>query len=167
MTEATAKPARRWVWPALIVSLALNLAVIGLAAGMFWKHPHGGPRGMKHERVAGGMEAFVDEMPAGRRDAARARIKQYRDETAVLSEKVQELRKQIREELVAENYDEAKLRATLELMRAARAELGRSMGEAALDLVRDLTPEQRKKFLEIMKSRMRGRHAEGKPDKDK
>ncbi|MGD9868315.1 MAG: periplasmic heavy metal sensor [Hyphomicrobiales bacterium] len=154
MTGASGdKPRRGWLLPALLVSLALNLVVLGLVASSLWKHPHGGPRIGKFERVAIAVDRFIPELPEAKREAVRQQLAQSREETKLLGEKIQQLRDQIRSIFISEGYDEAKIRETLELLRSARTEQGRSMSEAALLLVRDLNREQRTRFLETVRSK--------------
>lgn len=159
MTPETAttglRSAPRWVLLALLASLAVNMAVLGLAAGRFWAHRHDA-----HGHFAkrdDGIRAIMRDLPEERREVVRALRQKQRTEIAPLREEVGRARQEVREVMAREPMDKAALAAALERVNAARAKLGESAAAGLVAIVEQLTPAERK-ALAKREGRRKGRH---------
>ncbi|MCX7286659.1 MAG: periplasmic heavy metal sensor [Rhodobacterales bacterium] len=149
---APAPSGPKWIRTALAVSVALNLAVAGLAVGAFLK---GGPgRGMPHDLSFGPFSdaldgddrralrmALMDRMPSFRESRAEARA-----EFATLLDALR-----------ASPFDGAALQsalAAIETRNADRLELGRSLIEAR---ILQMTEDERLAFAERLEKGLRRR----------
>ena len=142
-TEATAKPRRRWLTPLLIVSLALNLLVLGAVAGFAWRHgPHGGWGG-RH----GGPDRILWLLPEARRDGAKAIIERYRADDEAREAEAKSARDAVSVALTAEPFSQDALQAALR--RLGETEIGRRFDPAMLaEIAATLSLEERKELAE-------------------
>lgn len=128
----------RWLRIALVVSLALNLAVIGLVAGSIAKDPsrlrdrdrseHGQrlPAGLRELGPLPFIVALEPDQRAALLDSARSRETDLRAPRSVLRQRFEEMLNLLR----AEEFDEDALRALIAEQRSAsirRAEVGESL----------------------------------------
>lgn len=130
MTEPTARAATAtWVKVVLAISLALNLAVIGLAAGAWMKE---GSKGMPRDLSFGPFsEALSREDRRALRRALMERAPDFRESRDAARQEFSALLSALR----AQPLDPVALRAALSAIEgrnADRLELGRSLIEARL-----------------------------------
>jgi uncharacterized membrane protein len=134
-------PARpRYLYPAFIASLALNLLFIGLFAAAVWHH--------RRERQLliqqPGLLGFVRELPADRQDAVR-------DEITAARASMKDLRDGVRKNwvdanalLTVEPFDKAKFTAALAQLRESEDRYKTALNNAMADTAEKLSPDERK-----------------------
>ncbi|MEC3861882.1 periplasmic heavy metal sensor [Mesobacterium sp. TK19101] len=164
-TTETAQPrgTRRWVRVLLFVSLALNLMVVGLAAGMIW-------RGLPDHREA--PQSRDQTMPYTRaleRDDQRALRRQLREAFAGAPRDRGDLARAYRrsvELLRAEPFDPDALRANLDAQsRNAQARL--TTGQKVLaDYLATMSPSQRAAYADRLEQEITRFEARAHPLRD-
>ena len=132
------KASRRWLGPAFLASLALNLFLVALIAVAFVRGPadrgFGLPRG--HEPAL--MHGVFKELPEEDRQWIRRTMRERsRDELA--------------DALAAQPYDEAAAHAAFDRMAAAMAAMSDAGRDAMMEMFAKLTPEQRQRMAEAMR----------------
>lgn len=127
---------RRWAILG-VISLVLNVFLIGFIAGRFAFGPSGcSPRG--HARGAHRERgAFIGQLA----EPDRAELRR----SAAL---VREAHAAIRAALLAEPFDPARLEAELAKLREQSGKLGLQLHTNLLELARDATPEERRRLAE-------------------
>ena len=148
--EASVPAASRGVKIALAVSVALNLAVAGLAAGAFLRDgPH---RGMPRDMSFGPFsEALDDADRKSIRQALMERMGEFREQRQAAKAEFEALLVALR----ADPFDPAAMQAALSAIEARnsqRLELGRSLIEARLT---EMSPEARKAFADRLEKGLR------------
>ena len=101
---------RRWVKIALVISLCVNVLVIGAVGGFFWKH-----RG--YEGGSFRLHSVVRALPEEKRDAARVALEAKLPEYEALRAQIREARRESNLLMSADPLDEAALRASVERAR--------------------------------------------------
>lgn len=154
--SAPPKKQGRWLKPALFVSLALNLLIVGLVAGSLLS-PNG-PRHGGDQRALRGVlgEPFVRALPPEERRAMVREIIGRRDA-------FQEGRNALRERfegfltaLRSEEFDREEAERLLGEQRLA-ASTRQDLGEALLlDRLEGMTQEERAAYADALESRMKG-----------
>lgn len=140
----------RGVKIALAISVALNLAVAGLAAGAWLRDgPHGGmPRDMSFGPFS---EALDDSDRRAIRRALIARVGEFREQRAAAQAEFEALLTALR----AEPFDPAAMTAALtaiETRNSERLQLGRSLIETRLT---EMSPEERQAFADRLEKGLR------------
>lgn len=148
--------ARRWLLPALVVSLVLNMLLVGLIAGA--RLHHGGWRG-HGERHFG----FLKDLPEGRRAELAKEMETLRGELHEKREAVHELRRRARALIAKEPFDAAAVSAAIEQISAARGEANRHAAQRFVEVLSRMSPEERRRFVEWRERR--GKHRGGR-DRD-
>lgn len=148
--EASVPATSRGVKIALAVSVALNLAVAGLAAGAFLRDgPH---RGMPRDMSFGPFsEALDDADRKSIRQALMERMGEFREQRQAAKAEFEALLVALR----ADPFDPAAMQAALSAIEARnsqRLELGRSLIEARLT---EMSPEARKAFADRLEKGLR------------
>ena len=153
MTETPKKP-RRWLYPVLFLSLALNLLIAGIVVG--WLASPDGPRQPDFGSARGLVgEAFLRALP---RDHRREFIKDVAHETPRIRESRDDLRARFQAfltELRTEPYDPAAVAALLQEQRGV-ALSRQDIGERLL-LIRleEMSPEERAKYADALERSFR------------
>lgn len=148
MTE-TPKKTRRWIMPLLLVSLALNLLVIGIVVG--WMASLGGGKRAEFGPARGLLgEPFLRALPMSER---RALLRDIARESPRLRESRETLRARFEAFLAAlraEPYDSASVAALLKDQRAAalrRQDIGEQF---LLERLQSMTPQQRVAYADAL-----------------
>lgn len=151
MNDMNDKPQRRWLGPAFLASLALNLFLVALIAVPVIKGPpdrYGPPpKGYGPSLMYGALKELPEEDRLVIRRAMRER---FRDVAPHIRE-TREARDKLIDAIAAEPYDEAAVRAAFDDISQATmamSELGR---DAMLNGFAKLTPEQRQRVAEAMR----------------
>ena len=134
---------RRWVLPVLVVSLALNLLFVGLVAGSWWRH---GPSGSRDRIITGAVERLMQDL-----------LKQHRESVRPVRQQLRDARDAAKEAVLTEPFDEAKVQAALARFREIRTSQHKSMHAMVMDLMKQLTLEERKELLNHIQAGFRSR----------
>ena len=155
---------RRWLWVALIISLALNLLFIGVTAGAFIM---GGPWGPpRHRIMAAAMKEVVQTMPDERRKVARELLNRVRPEIRSLRRQVRKARRATVMAFRSDPFDEATFKQAASGLKTAEMNLRKAKTAIAIELGQYLTVEERRQFLRtVMRKRRAGRWRR-RPDRD-
>ena len=155
------RKAPRWMWVALVASLALNLLVVGvvIGAGMFRRHFDG----TTASAIGPGLVRFGLSNTESRAETRRILMSE-RERILPLRRELRDARRGVVDALLAEPFDPAKFRAA----QATVVALERRLGEESLDAVTavagTLNADQRKEFVERRLSRHRfHRGRDGEP----
>jgi len=138
---------------ALIASLMLNLLFVGVVAGRWWAD-------FRHHGHRGGMSELYRGLPDDRRKKIEALAESTRAESRAQRDEVRRLRRAARDVMTKEPFDASEVRQALERVSEARAKLRATRTEHFIALMSELTPQERREFLDSR----RGRH--GKRDDD-
>ncbi|MFN4355928.1 periplasmic heavy metal sensor [Parvibaculum sp.] len=146
------KPLRRWLGPALLISLALNLFLVALISVPFFKGPRDGgfgpiPRGHGPALMQGAFRELPEE---DRQEIRRAMREKFREIRPHFKE-MHEARDALAGALAAEPYDEAAVRAAFDGMSSAMMAMSDMGRDAMLETFAKLTPEQRKRVADAMR----------------
>ena len=147
----------------LITSLALNLAIVGAAGGWMFKwHRHGG-----HWHGHGGIERqlfrFSHSLPRDRRLALRQYFRERWKDVRPQSGTYKAVRDAAVAALSSEPYDRQKMAEVVRLSHEKRGVVREKFNEAFLDLIDQLTPDERKAFAKALKEdRLPRRHRWGR-----
>ncbi|MDA7947714.1 MAG: periplasmic heavy metal sensor [Hyphomicrobiaceae bacterium] len=151
---------RRWIWLVLIVSVGLNLLFVGLVAGRMWARLDG-PPGAPHRIVTRAVEKFSAKLPASKKQRANSLLKKQREDNRSLRREFREARRAAKEAALATTYDEKRLADALARLRDVRTSQYQAMHAMVLELLKDLTLEERKILLRyIQKASRPHRHAD-------
>ncbi|MGP3697506.1 periplasmic heavy metal sensor [Rhodobacter sp. NSM] len=171
MTEMTSAPppaprSPLWMRIALAVSVALNLAVVGMAGGAMWRFHSGEMRGPVRDL---GFGPFSEALaPEDRKEMRRAFLDQRGDFRMIRREMREDFQSMLAI-LRAEPFDPAALQAVLDRQqqRGARtAELGaRLLGQR----IGAMTPDERRAFADRLAESLtrRGHHGERRDGRDR
>jgi uncharacterized membrane protein len=140
---AEARGGRRWITIALVISLAVNLLVLGLAAGAGWKNWHGGRR----HAFSQGMERLLDKMPPERREPLQALFDRYKTEVRPMWRQVRDARRDVIESMRAEPYDENKVRESVAALHTRQAKARDEFTDVILQVMSKLSDEERSDLL--------------------
>jgi len=129
----------RYLYPAFIASLALNLLFVGLFAAAAWHH-----REESSKPFEPGLLGFVKELPEGRQAAVR-------NEIASARESMKDLRVSVRKSwidanalLTAEPFDKAKFAEALAKLRESENLYKSALNNAMAETAASLSPDERK-----------------------
>lgn len=144
MTDTTVAPqkprAPRWMWILLVVSVALNLIVIGMGIGAIVKFRmhYGGP--------GAGFARFVKTLPDTRQRELKPLIDE-REAIRPLREAAWRARHDARKAFAAEPFDEQKLRQAYLEASAARQALNDARGAWFVKMSMALSSDERSSYL--------------------
>ncbi|MBL8707554.1 MAG: periplasmic heavy metal sensor [Rhodospirillaceae bacterium] len=135
----------RWLLGALIVSLCLNLFLLGGHFGGFFPPPWS-----KHGRMHGGiiMATVPDDLRPIIRERLRAASPESKAQREALRQEMESHRKRVAEALVAEPFDPARLTGELEALELTATSLFRRAHGRIAEIAAELTPEQRRQWAE-------------------
>ena len=170
MTDAADLSQRRprWLYPAFIASLALNLLVIGGRGAAAWHHRHGhGGFGRGFDK---GLMGFVRALPADRQQIVRADFEAAREIIRPLRASVQDAFKDSAAALTADPFDRDRLKVSMDRLAEAESRLKTAMGASLGETASKLSADERR-LLQGWREKMRpglgrGGHGDG-PGRDK
>jgi uncharacterized membrane protein len=134
--------APRWMWIVLVVSLALNLIVIGMAAATifhFRKH-HVGPTAR--------FGQYVRTLPSERRDTLRALLDQRQAAVRPLRREARAARRRARRAFAAQPFDRDKLFEAYRSASDARIALIKARGDWFAKFATELSANERRDYLQ-------------------
>lgn len=133
-------PARpRYLYPAFIASLALNLLFIGLFAAAAWHHHEESSKPFEP-----GLLGFVRELPESRQAAVRNEITGAREGMKDLRATVRKSWTDANALLTAEPFDKAKFSEALAKLREEENLYKTAINNAMAETAASLSPEERK-----------------------
>ena len=143
MSTPDAAPIRpRWMYPALIASLALNLLFVGGMGAAAWHHRHGGGKFGRD----GGLTGFVRDLPADRQTAVRTSIDAGREAIRPLRNAVKAAFAESSTALTEEPFDPVKFKASMDRLAEAESRLKAAMSSALGDTASKLSVDERRKL---------------------
>jgi len=128
----------RLVYPALMLSLGLNLLFIGGLAAAAWHF------NTRHARGEFGLLAFARQLPAEHQDAFR---KQVLDARASLKDEREAVRSawlEINSLLTTEPFDKEKLKSAMAKLRETENQFRAGLNDSFAEIAASVTPEERK-----------------------
>ena len=153
------KPPRRWLGPAFLASLAVNIFLLGLiSVPLFFRPPPGAGFGMPPGGAGPGMfhQSFKD-LPEADRKAIRTTMLGYFPEIRPHLLAMREAKSELADAVAADPYDEAAVRAAFDKMDRAMKQMGEVGRDAMMAGFEKLSPEQRKRVAEAMRKEERVR----------
>lgn len=130
----------RWVYVALIASVALNLLFVGGLGAAVWRHRHGpglhGP----------GLMGFVNSLPSGRQSEVRDQVEAARTLLRPLRKAKQEAWAGVKTAMEAEPFDKPALKAALQKLGEADQKLKSSIAGSIADTAEKLSPAERRQL---------------------
>lgn len=132
-----------------IISLALNLLVIG-AFATAW-HRHGGRHG--HGGIERSLMHFAHTLPGARRRELRQILRKEIGQLKPLYGDLRAGRKAVAEALSAPSFDRTALHSALDAMTAKRSKVRERALQAFLNTVEQLNPEEKRAFGAFIKKR--------------
>lgn len=161
----TAEPRRprRWLWIALLASLAINLMVLGVVAGagLSWRYAaaaHGG--------FGPSLLGFVRQLPAERRTVIRRLTSAQREQVAPLRREARLARKEAARALLAEPFDKEAFRLANNRVNAVEARIRDSGVDLIIEVAAAMTAAERREFLSWRSMRARHGGRPPRPDDD-
>jgi len=165
---ATRSDRSRWITIALVISLGINLLVVGAIAGHFlsghrymWHRPGQMQAEASRSTERPGdivIQRLTEALPAEQRPVFEAATAQHRARLTEIGRAVREARTKVRDAMVAEPFDRAKLDAAFAELRSRSQELQTTMHAAVSEAAAKLPADARAKLAESNRPRReRGR----------
>lgn len=129
----------RLLYPALLVSLALNLLFIGGLSAAAWHYYQRSANGENF-----GLLGFAKQISPDHRDAFRQQVLAAR---ASLKDEREDMRRAwfaTNEQLTSEPFDKEKFKAAMATLRDAEGKFRAGLNNAFADIAASVTPEERK-----------------------
>ena len=142
----------RWWSALLIASLALNLFIGGAMATRYLTRD--GPQrfiGASYAQLI--PRSFFAEMPSDRRKVLLDILKQYRKDFRAERQGTEAVAAKLADALVTEPYDVAKVKLVVSEFAGQSGKLAARGGDAALDIIALLSPEERKILADAIRNR--------------
>ena len=133
--------APRWMWIVLVLSVAVNMIVAGMAVAAMLHFRKG--HGPGHSRFA----RFVETLPANRRENVSTMLEEHRDRIGPLRRTLREARRRARDAFSAEPFDRDELAKAYAEVAEARIALTRARQDWFPKLAGQLTVEERRQYL--------------------
>jgi uncharacterized membrane protein len=149
MSETPKSSFPTWMKVLLVGSLAVNLAVIGLVAGLALRGPFGEARPQFGPQD--GLLAMQRSMPDGPRRSLGREFFKRRDEVGDLRSEMGELRRELPELLEAQPFDVEAVRANLEAQRGKMSFVADEAMTLFVDTIANMSDDERKEFAENLR----------------
>ncbi len=155
---APQKGFKRWLWTLLIVSVAVNLLVIGALAGAFWHRGHRGHGAWEDHRQTFGIVRFARSLPADRRDVLEGIVKGSRSAFRDQRKQARAARRAARDLLAAEPFDAEAFSSAVNDVVVARSTSHKFAADLLTQAVGAMTAEERKAYAQWQHERRGKRH---------
>lgn len=130
---------------AFIASIVLNVILVGVLLG---QSPHHFDRGAMREQR---MEQAIKDLPAESQTRLRERFRQVRATAEPLFAQMRQVRDESARLLAVEPFDEAAFDGQQAKVNQMRAGMSKKLSEAVKIAVKDLSPEERRQFAELLR----------------
>ena len=150
------KAPRRWLGPAFLASVVVNVFLVALISVPLFFRPHDrgfGPPPDSHGPAM--MHSALKALPEEDRQVIRRAMKEQFREIVPHIRESQAARDALTEAIAADPYDEAAVRAAFDDMSEAMTAMTEVGRDAMLDAFARLTPEQRQRVAEAMRDERR------------
>ena len=144
--------AGRWFKIALTASLAFNVLVVSAVATRMW-------RGFDGERMPGGAyvqlvpRKFLRDLPDDKREQAQSILRGFAKEARNGRQLARENANKLADAIAAEPYDVTKVKAVIDGFGVEAGQIAARGGEAAMQVIALLTPEQRQALAASIRER--------------
>lgn len=149
----TNPPARRWLGPAFLVSLGINLFLAGMIATSAYFHRggmHGGRGGSAMSDMFGDMHGAKSDMSREDRKAMRdIMVGQFKTVRPYLVE-MDNARKDLAAIVGTSPFDAEKVKAGFDRIEAARSKVANVMSEAMIKGFSNMSDAQRQRLANVM-----------------
>ena len=142
---------RRWLWPLLIASLALNLLVAGVLIGGAVIRGWHGPGRHGVSAFEGPIVRFVDRLPRERRNALGPLLDKHRGNVLASAPSMRQVRRDLADALTAEPFDRKRFETALDSIGAAETSARKVAATSAGDLVSALSADERRGLVRSMR----------------
>ena len=157
-TKSPGRGPSRWIYGVLVVSLGLNLLMVGGAAGAFWKHFRGHP--------GHGLTGFVRGLPEDRQPVLEQLIANEKSKIRPMRKDIRSAWGESNDALGVEPFEKEKMKAALARMNDSELKMRTAISDAIVELASQLTSEERK-LLKVWRERSKERrHKRWKRDSD-
>ncbi len=151
------KPVRKWLGPVLLVSLVVNLFLVGAFAAGFIRDMD--PKGRAHVSPIGvPHQAMVRQLSGEERDLLKAVMGENRAKLRPLFQELRQARLALSDAIAADPYDPDAVRAAFSAMRVGMDQVASQSQNALVDAFAELTPESRAKIADVLKRGPIGRN---------
>lgn len=148
---ASARRVPRWLWAVLIVSLGLNLLVAGVVASAAWHfHSLNGSRGR--------LSAYLETLPPQRSEFLQGIRERFQPVLRPLRQEIRETRREAARLFAADPLDKQALVATHQRLMDAEVRIRQSYTQLMTELAENMTPQERRDFIEWREQRRRSSH---------
>ena len=130
---------------AFIASIVLNVLLVGVLLG---QSPRRFDRGAMREQR---MEQAIKDMPEASQARLRERFQQLRAAAEPVFAKLRQAQDETARLLGAETLDEAAFDQQQVKINELRADMTKKLSEVVKNAIKDLTPEERRRFAELLR----------------
>ena len=130
---------------AFIVSIVLNMLLVGVLLG---QSPRRFDRGAMREQR---MEQAIKDLPATSQTRLRERFQQLRATAEPLFREMRQVQDESARLLAVEPFDEAAFDGQQAKINKMRADMTKKLSEVVKNAVKDLTPEERHRFADLLR----------------
>ena len=150
-TEPVTARAPRWIWIALIASLALNCLVLGIVFRSMWQIGH--VHALGGDRMSAGLDGFVGSLQPERRKELRQIGSAERTLLRPLRLELRRLRDEVTQILQAEPLDKERLDAAQSRILETEVEMRRIIQRSLAEVAARMTVDERRAYLSWRETR--------------
>ena len=142
---------RKWNWTRtlLVVSLGLNLLVVGMVIGSAFSH---GKADRRDPFFGGGMRPYVASLPESQREHVRDRLLHNRDAAREARQELRRSAQGVRDAITAEPFDADALNAAFAAQRSVYNGIASTGHHALVEILAGMTEAERAHFIAELKS---------------
>lgn len=142
---------RKWNWTKtlLVVSLGLNLLVVGMVIGSAFGHGKGDRR---DPFFGGGMRPYVASLPESQREHVRDRLLHNREAAREARQELRRSAQGVRDAVTAKPFDADALNFAFSAQRSVYDGIAASGHHALVEILSGMTDEERAQFIARLKS---------------
>jgi len=140
--NVTERRVPRWMWVALILSLGLNLLVVGVVASAAWHFRSHGPD------FQGRLSAYLDTLPPERTSTLKRIVERHQPELRPLRQEIRQMRRDAAELFAADPLDKEALANTHARLMDAEVRIRQGYAQFMTELAEKMTAEERRGFIE-------------------